>query len=358
MQKSLDACCFVYNKALETRKEAWEQRQESVSRYDTIRMIPNWKVEYSFLADAFSQCLQEACTRLDLAFQAFFRRCQSGEKPGYPRFKSHNRYDSFTYPQSGFKLTDDGRLYLSKIGNVKIKLHRPLEGKVKTLTIHRDSVGNWWACFSCIIEPKLLPPSVEVAGIDLGLTTFATLSNGETVERQRWMKRDAKDIARLQRKKEYLPKGSSKRRKTVHALCHAYQRQTNRRNDFTHQESRKLVNRYGLIVFEDLNITGMQANGYQAINKGIADVAWDKFVQYTQYKAAEAGRACLLVNPRGTTQECSGCGQVVPKDLLVRMHDCPHCGLKMDRDLNAALNVLGRGLASLGHSGGSRSSPL
>lgn len=348
MRRSLDACRWVYNKVLETRKEAWEQRQESVSRYDTIKMLPGWKQDHPFLNDAFSQCLQEVCTRVDLAFKAFFRRVKAGEKPGYPRFKSAGWYDSLTYPQYGNGVKLDGnRLTLSKIGAVKIKLHRPLEGTPKTVIIRRDSVGNWYACFSCEVDATLLPPSPEVVGVDLGLKTFAMLSTGDSIPRQRWMKRDAADIARLQRKKEQFAKGSPERRKVLRALNRAYQRATNRRADFAHQESRKLVNHFGLIVFENLDIQDMQSNGNRAINRGIADVAWGQFVQFTTYKAESAGRVVLRVNPRGTTQECSGCGAVVPKDLSVRVHDCPHCGLKMDRDLNASLNILARGLASL-----------
>lgn len=359
-QKQLDCCRWAYNKGLETRRDAWQQRQGSVSHYDTLKLLTQWKQEEPWLQQGHAQAMQEALTRLDLAFQAFFRRVKIGQNPGYPRFRGKERYDSFTYPQErgNWRFLNDGRLRLSKIGAVKIRLHRLIEGKAKTLTIRRDSVGNWYACFSCETEPSPLPISTEIVGIDLGLTTFATLSNSETVERKRWMKRDAKDIARLQRKKERLPKGSHERRKAVHALQHAYQRQINRRNDFAHQESRKLVNRYGLIVFEALDIVGMQENGYRTINKGIADVAWAKFVQYTAYKAECAGRGFLLVNPRGTTQECSRCGETVPKDLSVRIHDCPHCGLKLDRDLNAALNILGRGLASLGCASSPRSSPL
>ncbi|MCC6801021.1 MAG: transposase, partial [Anaerolineae bacterium] len=133
----------------------------------------------------------------------------------------------------------------------------------------------------------------------------------------------------------------------LRALSHAYRRATNRRTDFAHQASRQLVNRFGLLVFEDLDIPDMQANGNRIVNRGIADVAWGQFVQFTTYKAASAGRAVLRVNPRGTTQECAGCGSIVPKDLSVRVHDCPDCGLKLDRDLNASLNILARGLASL-----------
>jgi putative transposase len=187
-----------------------------------------------------------------------------------------------------------------------------------------------------------------MVGIDLGLKTFAMLSNSESIQRERWMKRDAKDIARLQRKKEQFEKGSKARQKVIRALNHAFQRQTNRRNNFAHQESRKLVDRYGLLIFEKLDIQGMQANGNRHINRSIRDVAWARFVQYSTYKAERAGRAVVRVDPRGTTQECCACGQVVPKDLSLRVHDCPHCRLRLDRDLNAARNILRRGMASVG----------
>jgi putative transposase len=163
------------------------------------------------------------------------------------------------------------------------------------------------------------------------------------------MKRDAKDIARLQHKKEQYPKGSPEREKVVKALNHAYQRAKNRRDDFAHQNSHRLVDRYGLMVFEALDIQAMQSNGNKVINRNIADAAWGKFVQYSTYKAESAGRAVIRMNPTGTTQTCSSCGEIVPKDLSVRIHDCPHCGLKIDRDLNAALNILARGLTSIGN---------
>lgn len=350
MQNSLNACRWVYNKTLEIRKKAWEERQESLSRYDTNKFLPGWKAEHEFLDDAYSQCFQDVQARVDLAFRAFFRRVKAGEKPGYPRFRSFNRYDSFTFTQHGFKTLDNGCLRISKIGDVKIKLHRPIEGECKTLTIRRDRVGNWYACFSCIVEPKPLPQTDKVAGIDLGLTTFAYLSNGKKIERQRWMKQDAKDITRLQRKKEQFPKGSPERKKVIKALCRAYERIKNRRNDFAHQESRKLVNEYQFIALENLNITKMQSkdNSYRTIRQGIADVAWGQFVQFTTYKAECAGRGIALVNPRGTSQECSGCGKIVSKDLSVRVHNCNNCGLVLSRDHNAALNILARGLASLG----------
>lgn len=348
LAQTLELCRSIYNSTLAVRKNAYQQDGTNLSRYDTNKLLPTWKANFTPLKAVHSQVLQNVQKRVDLAFQGFFRRVKTGENPGYPRFKSQGQYSSLTYPQYGNGvLLNERTLTLSKIGDVKVILHRPVVGTIKTVTIQR-SAGKWYACFSCEVEADPLPHEPEAVGIDLGLKTFAMLSNGESILRRRWMKHDAKDIARLQRKKDQHPKGSPERRKVVKALNHAYQRANNRRNDFAHQESRKLVNHFGLFVFEKLNIQDMQANGNKVINRGIADVAWGRFVQYSAYKAESAGRGVVLVNPRGTTQQCSGCGEVVTKGLSVRVHDCPHCGLKIDRDLNAALNILGRGLASIG----------
>jgi putative transposase len=348
LEKALELCRWVYNDTLAIRKDTYEQLGKSISLYDTNRLLTEWKAAKPVLSNVHSQVLQNVQERVDLAYQAFFRRVKAGEKEvGFPRFKGKGRYRSFTFKQSGFKLNGD-RLTLSKIGDVRIKLHRPICAAVKTLTIQRDAVGNWYACFSCEVEPEPLEPTPNVVGVDLGLTTFAYLSNGERIARQRWMKQDERDIARLQRKKERFAKGSPERRKVVHALCHAYERAANRRRNFAHQESRKLVNQYQFLAYEHLDIRDMQVNGNKTISRGIADVAWGQFVQFTTYKAANAGRLVVLVDPRGTTQMCSGCHAIVPKDLSVRVHDCPHCGLKLNRDHNAALNILARGLASMG----------
>ena len=346
LDQTLETCRQVYNRTLALRKESWEQEKKSLSLYDTNKLLTLWKADNPEYSEVHSQVLQNVQERIDLAFKAFFRRLRANEKPGYPRFKGYGRYDSFTFKQSGFKLIND-KLTLSKIGNVKINLHRPMEGAIRTLTIQRNRFGNWYACFSCEVESSPLSVSSEVVGIDLGLTTFATLSNGETIERERWMKRDEKDLKRIQRKVSGLDKGTPERAKAIKALNHVHTRIKNRRNNFAHQESRKLVNRFGLIVFEKLDIDGMQQNGNGVINKGITDVAWSQFVAYTAYKAENAGRGVLQVNPKGTTQECSSCHSIVPKDLSVRVHDCPNCGLRISRDHNAALNILSRGLATL-----------
>lgn len=347
MQKSLDACRWVYNKALETRKTAWEERQENVSRYDTIKMIPQWKQDNPNLTSAYSQSLQEACTRVDLAFQAFFRRVKAGETPGYPRFKGADRYDSFTYPQSGFRLLGK-QLEISKIGLVKIRKHRGIEGTIKTLTIRRTATGKWYACFSCEVEPKPLPKTESVVGIDVGLESFATFSNGEKIENPRFFRKSEKALAKAQRKLSKQKNGTSERKKAKKVVAHVHEKTANKRRDFAHKTSRNIVNGFQVIALEKLDIKQMRESGFKGIRKSIGDVAWNQFVQFTQYKAEEAGREFVQVNPRNTSKTCSRCGQLVEKKLSTRVHVCPHCGLSLDRDENAAINILRLGIQSLG----------
>ncbi|MFZ2536590.1 RNA-guided endonuclease InsQ/TnpB family protein, partial [Methanothrix sp.] len=182
MEQTLDLCRWTYNKTLEIRKNAWENEGKSLSKYETNNMLPEWKADKPELKDVFSQVLQNVHERVDLALKAFLRRVKAGEKPGYPRFRGRGRYDSFTYPQKGFKI-DSGKLYLSKIGNIKINLHRPIEGKIKRLTVRRAATGKWYACFSVEIEDQPKPPWKDgtLVGIDVGLESFATLSNGEKI---------------------------------------------------------------------------------------------------------------------------------------------------------------------------------
>jgi putative transposase len=374
LQGNLDACRWVYNKTLEVRKSSWEERKESLSRYDTNKLLTTWRDEHKLLANGHAQAMQEAQKRVDLAFRAFFRRVKAGEKPGYPRFRAYDRYDSFTFPQekSNWRFLENGKVRLSKIGDVKIKVHRPIEGECKTLTIRRDAAGNWYACFSCIVDPKPLPPTDKVVGVDVGLRHFATLSNGEQIDNPRFFRKDEKALATVQRRLSIEPlsflsprpdaaagsasddsiskeaKSAPQYRKRKRAINHIHQRIANRRKNFAHQESHKLINEYQLIAFENLDIADIQDGNHRGMNKSIADVAWNQFVQFTMHKAEWAGRSVVLVDPRNTTKACSGCGEIVPKTLSQLVHTCPQCGLVLDRDHNAALNILARGLAGMG----------
>ena len=246
----------------------------------------------------------------------------------------------------------DKQLRLSKIGSLKIVQHREIEGQIKTLTIRRDaelakaSYGNWYACFSCE-TPGHPQPSNEIAvGIDVGLLHFATLSSGEHIPHPRFFNQDEKALAKAQRTLSQVEKGTPERTKRRKLVAHIHQRIANRRKDFTHQLSRKWVDQYGVIAFEHLNIPGMLHN--HSLAKSISDAAWNQLVRSCMYKAADADRAVVLVDPKGTSQRCSGCGTVVVKTLSDRVHACPACGLRLDRDENAALNILALGLESLG----------
>jgi putative transposase len=334
LAQTLELCRWVYNETLATRKNAWEQEQKIISHYDTIKMLPGWKQSKPELKQPHSQVLQEVCSRVDLAFQTFFRRLKAGEKPGYPRFRGYGRYDSLTYPQSGFELRDNG-LYLSKIGIVKIILHRPVCGNVKTLSIRRDALGNWYANFSSEIEPEPLPASGKAMGIDVGLESFAAFSNGEKVNNLRFFRRDEKELAKAQRKLSKVEKGVPERARRRRAVQHIHKRIANRRKDFAHKRSRQLVDEYGVIALEKLNGKNMLQNHYLA--KSIQDTAWNQLVQNITYKAEYAGREVVLVDPRNTSKRCRRCGTLVEKSLSVRVHSCPVCNLEIDRDENAAI---------------------
>ena len=341
LNETLWLCSLVYNRCLAERREAWKNERRSLTAYDQIKQLPAWKKEGPRLNQVYSQVLQDVVRRVDKAFQAFFRRVKAGEKPGYPRFKSASRYDSFTYPQSGFQL-QNGRLKLAKIGLVKIKLHRPLQGKVKTLTIHRKADG-WYACFSVEVDPVVLPPSDKAVGVDLGLEFFATTSDGEFFPSAKYLRKSERNLKRLQRIVSRRQKGSHRRQKAVRQLAKAHVHVANQRRDMAHKIVRSLVNRYGLIAIEALNVKGMLRNHHLA--KSISDAGWGLFINILKGKAAEAGRQVVEVNPRNTSQICSGCGCIVEKPLSQRWHKCSHCGTSLHRDINAAINILHRAVA-------------
>jgi len=346
MERTLDLCRWVYNQTLAYRKDAWEKEGRSTSKYETHNLLPEWKVEKPELNEVHSQVLQNVQERVEMAFQAFFRRVKSGEKPGYPRFRGRGWYDSFTYPQSGFKLLC-GKLRLSKVGDVKIKLHRPIEGKIKRLTIRRTSTGKWFACFSVEIDDPPKPPWKDgsMVGIDVGLESFATLSNGEKIDNPRFFRSEEKALAKAQRRLSKCEKGTPDRMKALKVVQRIHERIANKRYYFAHQVSHDLVERFGLIAFEDLSITKMLNN--HCLAKSISDAAWRMLVTITSYKAESAGSIVVLVDPRNTSQLCSRCGLKVTKLLSDRVHECPECGLVMDRDENAAINILRLGLQSL-----------
>jgi putative transposase len=350
-RRTLSTCCGLYNYMIEQRKSLWEDKQESISLFSQLNQLPTLKKEHTQLKSVYSQVLQNVGVRVDLAFKAFFRRVKRGDKSGYPRFKSWKRYDSFTYPQLGFRIIEERSVVqLSKIGFIRFDNHRPIEGKVKTCTIRRTFTDKWFITFSCEIEPIYLQPNDKAVGIDVGLTTFAAFDNGELVENPRFFRREEKALARAQRQLSAGPKGSKERERRRKVVARIHERIVNKRKDFAHQLSRRIINEYGLIAVEDLSINKMIQQNKQTykkgMNKSIADAAWSMFVNLLIYKAEEAGRSIIEVNPAYTTQTCSSCGYRQAKKLGDRKHVCPVCGYTADRDVNAARNILRLGLQS------------
>jgi len=269
---------------------------------------------------------------------------KSGETPGYPRLKGNEQYDSITYPQSGFQV-GNASVWLSLQGKqtqVKAKIHRDIVGTVKTCTVRR--VGSkWFACFSVEQEDNFLPTSLESIGLDAGLNSFMALSDSTFIDNPRFFRRDEKALAKAGRKQSKAAKGSNARKKANKVLSRIHERVRNRRHDFVHQTSRRLVNRFGIIAVEKLNVKGMVQN--HCLAKSISDASWCMFRSVLTNKAESAGRLVVAVNPAYTSQDCHACGYRAKKKLSERWHHCPMCSASLDRDTNAAINILNLALS-------------
>ncbi len=383
LEWSLSRCCELYNAALQERKDAWNACKKHPNFYD-----PEWRSSeqaHDYHISFAEQCrslteirnairpeyqhigshvLQNVLHRVDKAFAAFFRRVKWGQTPGYPRYQSRSQYDSFCYPdQASWKMSGD-RLALTGIGTIKIKLHRAVQGRIKTCAIKREGT-HWYLVLTCEVEAEPRLPYTDLAvGIDLGLLHFATLSNADTIENPRYLRVSEKTLQKKQQTLARKKRGSKRRKKAAQAVGKCHRKIRNQRNDFLHKEARDLVSCYETIVFEDLKPKNMSRrpkpkqdengtflpNGAAAkagLNKSIADAAWGLFVRLVCAKAESAGHPpVVLVNPKNTSQVCSGCKRKGPhKDLDERTHTCHHCGLVLDRDVNAALNILRLGLS-------------
>lgn len=339
----LDGCCNIYNQSLAWRKDAYEQNGDSVGYVQQANALTPLRKNSTFWNSLHSDVLQDTIRRVDKAFKAFFRRVKRGEKPGYPRFKGKGRYRSMTFSHLSKTLIRGvgsrlARLVVPKLGEVKIRYHRPLpEGKVKTLTIQHKASG-WYANITVEVRDV---PRVEIStaiGVDVGLESFLTTSDGEKVENPRHLRIAEKKLKRKQRRVSKRRKGSHRRRKLVNELAKQHEHVAHSRKDFHFKTAHSLFSRYDAVVVEDLKITNMVKNHHLA--KSISDAAWGNFCLALASKAENAGLHLLKVPPHGTSQICSGCDEIVKKSLAIREHKCRSCGLVLDRDHNAAINIL------------------
>ena len=341
LNQELAAAQGLYNAALEQRRTAGKRRHKSLGYLNQAAELKELRASDIQTPANFSAC-QDVLRRLD---KAFFRRLKARQKPGFPRFRSRDRYDSPIFPiyGDGCRIRDNGKLYLLGVGEVRVKWHRKIIGKIKTVTVCRQA-GRWYVCLSVEYEPEPLPEVGTEVGIDVGLQHFAALSTGDLIPNPRWYKSAQKRLRRAQRKVARRVKGSNGRRKAVRELQRVHRRIANRRSDFVHKLSRQIVNDNQLIAVEDLNIDGLSKG---MLAKQAHDAGWRSFLQKLIVKAAEAGRQVVEVNPAGTSQRCL-CGNEVRKTLAVRVHHCIQCGLTAQRDIVSAQLILrlGRSLAS------------
>lgn len=341
LEHSLALCRQLYNAALQERRDAYKKAGKTVGFYEQKKWLPEIRAELPEYKGIHSQVLQNVIERVDLAFKGFFRRVKQGQTPGYPRFQGGNRYDSFTFPQAsqtGVKI-QNRRVLLYGIGSVKCKFHRPLEGKVKTATVKRER-EHWYIVFGCEVEAQPLPESQEAIGIDLGTNpNFLITSDGEMVQAPRYFHKAQAKLATAQRSLARKKRGSHRRKQARRRVAKLHQKIANQRKDFHHKLARGLVSRYDTVAHEDLNILGLARS---RTAKSVLDAGWAQFLAILAYKAEEAGRRVVGVDPKYTSQDCPVCGHREKRPLWVRVYTCPGCGMLLHRDVAAAQNIMAR----------------
>ncbi len=330
--ETLELCRQTYNSLLNQLNNQKIKDQSQIQG-----TIPDMKICEPKLKNVYSKVLTSECDKLFSNLRTLSKIKKNKKKVGRLRFKSKGWFKTFTYNQSGFKLKDN-LLHLSKIGNIKIKVHREIKGKIKQITIKKMPSGKW---FASVIEERNVSiprhPIKKIVGIDLGLIDLIYDSDNNKIENPRHLKKQAKKLAHLDRKMLKKKKGSKNREKARIKLARQYEKLTNTRDDFLHKISRYYVNNYDAIGMEDMNITNMVHN--KKLSKSILDASWGKLRQFMSYKAENAGKLYIPINYRGTTQRCSQCGETVKKGLWDREHKCNNCGFIAPRDYNSALEI-------------------
>lgn len=338
----LSDCCETYNAAIQERREAWKLCRTNVTYVMQQAQLTALREEERFRNVA-CDIQRDPLRRVERSFKAFFRRCKTGEKPGHPRFKSRARYNSFSWGNSNVRTTAS-RIRVPNVGLIRMRGGRPLAGKPLTATIKKDG-NRWW--LSVVCELGAIPSKRTIGastGLDVGISALVTLSNGTSFENPRWVRKHEARIAAASRRLATKKRRSLNRLKAKELLRRAHQRAANARTNHLHHISKLLVKRYDLIAHEDLRIRNMVRLN---LAKGILDAAWAQLIWQITYKAESAGAWVVPVNPCGTSQRCSGCGETVKKELSERVHRCA-CGLTLDRDHNAALNILALGVSAVG----------
>jgi len=343
MFQVLTVCRHWYNMCVSERKWAYKLEGRSITKAQQEKTAILYRKTFAWAAQSvFSQTFQTVCDDVDKAYQAFFRRVKAGgEKPGYPRFKSRNRFNSFAFKQFGSGARLDGRrLKLYGIGRIRVRWHRPIEGTIRTVRIVHKA-GKWYACFSGeVSESASLPKTGNPIGVDVGLSVLLTDSNGQKIEHPKFYRESQTKLRVLQRKLARAKKGGKNRRKALLKVQRQHEHIANQRKDVLHKLSAELIQQNDVIALEALRVRNMVRN--TRLSKSIMDSGWSTFRQFLTYKAESAGREVIAVDPAYTSKCCSHCGAMFQDfDLSTRWVECP-CGLSLDRDHNAAINILNK----------------
>lgn len=329
----INACPLIcYLPELKDKPTRYSQQSDLLN---TKKLFPEYK-------EVYSQTLQYCIKRVDDCFERWLKGDSNGKRSGKPRFKGQGRYRSFVFPQMKQDCIDGKFIKLPKFGEVKLILHRPIPDgfKIKTATITKKADGYYITLsLQDSTVPELSPdlPTLEnTMGIDMGLKAFLVMDDGSEVPIPQHYRKAEKRLKRLQRALSRKKKGSNRRKKAVYRVAKQHLKVANQRKDFHCKTAKKLLNKGKHIGHEALNIKGIART---RMAKSTHDAGWGQFLSILSVKAANAGLMTIAVNPNGTTQNCSGCGQKVPKEIQDRWHSCPHCGLELDRDHNAAINI-------------------
>jgi len=338
--ETLSLCKDTWNTLKALIQDEYEKTGKTLSYIDLTKRLPTLKQLEPKYVQAYSQVLQNVAKRLTDAYKSFFALGRNGYKARLPRFKTLEHYQSFTYPQFGFRFTDT-KVNLSKVGVIRYRGGVPEDG-VKTFTVKRSGSGRWHGYIVYEETPEPFDADLPPVGVDLGLERFAALSDGHTIPIPRFYRRDEERIKKAHRELSRKKRGSRNRMKAKRRLSRVYEKVNDRRLDFLHKATTWMADRYSRVHVEDLNVAGM-AQGL-SLGKSIHDASWGRALRLLEYKLEERGWELIKVDPRFTSQTCSGCGMLVSKSLSERVHRCSICGLVLDRDLNAARNILRKGI--------------
>jgi putative transposase len=358
----------LYNAALQERRDAWAHSKTRINYGDQSAQLTEVRSARPDQAVWSFSSQQATLRRLNKAFAGFFRRVKRGEKAGYPRFKGKARFDSVEWPKDGDGarwLPEQPRVYLQGIGQVKVHLHRPVQGRVKTIQVKRQG-RRWMLVLSCDDVPtNPLPAAGRQAGIDVGIASFATTSDGEHIDNPRWGRAAANKLAAAQQRLQRAKRQSKNRERKRETVAARHRKIANQRKDFHHKQARHLAERYDLLVVEDLEIANMLRrakpvpdpdnpgqylpNGAAAkrgLSRSISDVGWGRFVSVLRAKAEEAGRIWIEVDPRHTSDRCENCGHAAAENRVTQAaFECQRCLHRAQADEHAARNLLRAGLA-------------